>query len=196
MRKAFLIFLWLLLLLPMSIILNYFVFNLVTYSAITNEVDELKSYHRVLILGAGNSPLGEWQNTTFSNRLNTCLYLYDKLKITQIVCSGKIKEPFYHEASDMRDFLLKKGVESQCIVMDSLGTSTLKSVENYATKYAGDSVLIISQRLHLPRVLIAAHCRGLHAIGFSAGEYTPMSYKVYFYEALARMKMNYDLLFK
>lgn len=182
------------LLLLCFIVLNYFLISISNRNNIHTELSRLGNYHNVLILGAGNSPLGEWQNTTFSNRMNACVKLNSKNKLQRIVCSGKIKRPYYNEPEDMNDFLLKKGIPSKLIVSDNYGTSTFRSILNYANKYEGDSVIIISQRLHLERALFVAKKMGLHPIGYSAGEYKTMNYKFYLYEALARMKVQWELL--
>lgn len=177
-------------------VLNYSVIALSTMNAITTNEKELIAYHHVLIPGAGNSPLGEWQNPTFSGRMNACVALYQKNKISKIVCSGIVKPPYYNEPADMKDFLIRKKIPAEIIFLDNLGHNTRQTVYNYAAANEADSVVIISQRLHLSRAVFAARFYGLNAKGFSVGKYERFQNEFIIYEALSRMKLTYELLFK
>ncbi len=178
------------------LLLTLFNFLWITHSTsefISSNSAEFVNYHHVLIPGAGNSPLGEWQNPTFSGRLNACIVLFSKIKIDRIVCSGKYKRPFYNEAADMREFLIKKGIPYKVIILENSSQSTFQSVSTYARRNTNDNVIIISQRMHLERAIYAAQALGLHARGFSAGNYAGNKKTFILYEALARMKLRIQL---
>ena len=176
------------------VVLNYLIISLSTRSDITSSEKELVKYHHILIPGAGNSPLGEWQNPTFSRRLNACVELYTKNKITRIVCSGITKRPYYYEPEAMEEFLLKKQIPAGIILLDDEGNNTRQTVFNYATKFKNDSVIIISQRLQLERAVFAAKFYGLQVKGFSVGKYKAEENKFIYYEIFARMKLSLELL--
>ncbi len=175
------------------ILFNYFFITWSTSNQIYKSSKNIADYQHVLILGAGNSPLGEWQNKVFSSRMNTAVQLYHEINIDRIVCSGIIKPPFYNEPFDMTDFLVNKNIPKSIIVPDSNGINTLRSISSYTQKYHNDSVIIISQERHLARALFIANHYQLKAVGFSAGNQNED--KAFSREFLARLKCTYELLF-
>lgn len=177
------------------LLLNFLLIYLFGSYYIRDEMKDCTAYHHLLIPGAGNSPLGDWQNPTFVNRMKTAVQLNQELDIHRLVCSGKKVPPLYNEARDMSDYLVRNGVNVSKIALDENSVNTLESIQHYAIKYPGDSVIIISQHLHLQRAIVIAQVYGLHAIGYSAGTFRDEAKtKLLFREFLARANMWWELI--
>lgn len=195
-RKIILTLFWIALMVSGSITVNYLLVELVALNKIKSDTRDLNGYTCVLVPGAGNSPLGEWQNPVFSARMNTCVSLFRRLHISHITCSGLVKAPYYNEPTDMKNFLVAKGIPDSVIHLDNLGINTHSTIKNYAKHGPCKSVVIISQRIHLARAVYAATIYGMDAAGFSAGSYTRYKNEFIIYEALARFKLTLQLLFQ
>lgn len=177
------------------LLLNFVLVYLFGAYYIKDDLKAMNHCHHLLVLGAGNSPLGDWQNPTFVNRLKTAILLEKELDIKRIICSGKKVPPLYNEAKDMSNYLVQNGMDSSQIFLDEQSKNTIESIKHYALHYPGDSVIIISQHLHLQRSLVIAHVYGLHAFGYSAGEFREEAKtKLLFREFLSRAKMWWELI--
>ncbi len=177
------------------ILINFALIWMIAIFHIKSSPAELKDYPHVLILGAGNSPLGDWQNPTFINRMNAAVYLHQQLHLKRMVCSGKQDLPLYDEAHDMQQYLIQKGLPDHLLLLDEKGASTFQSIQNYAERFPGDSVIIVSQQLHLQRAIFIARLSGLKAKGFSAGAFrAEAKQELLLYESLARVKLWWEFL--
>lgn len=130
--------------------------------------------HRKVGLVLGTSPISTWngwRNYYFDHRIKAAAELYKAGKVVWLVVSGgdyRKTENGYDEPGDMRDSLIKQGVDSIRIVLDYDGTRTLHSVAKMRDVYRQDSIVIISQRYHSERALYQAKHRSIEAIGFNA----------------------------
>lgn len=171
-------------------IFNYLMYNLSTNHQIYKTPDCFEKYHHLLILGAGK------KNPVFYTRMNAALEVYHRAKINRITCSGLVSVINYNEPYDMRDYLLLNNIPDEVIDLDTAGIRTFQSIENYATRYKHDSVVIISQQQHLQRALFIADCKGLSAVGYAAYDFNGKYNEEWMVkEYLSRLKCTFDLIF-
>lgn len=176
--------------------------RMVDYAAKDTLYDDVEDIpHRKVGLVLGTSPISTWngrRNYYFDHRIKAATDLYNAGKVDWLVVSGgdyRNTENGYDEPVAMRDYLIKQGVDSIRIVLDSDGTRTLNSVAKMRDVYRQDSIVIISQKYHNERALYQTKHLGIDAIGFNAK--TPGRRTSWWRnrgrEVLARVKMFIDL---
>jgi vancomycin permeability regulator SanA len=120
-----------------------------------------------MVLGTQVLPGGvpSWE---LAARLATALQLYRSGLAHRIIVSGMVRLR-YDEPDAMAAWLESRGVAPGDVVIDRGGYRTAASMADAAA--AGvQSLLVVSQRYHLPRALYLASHAGLHAIGVPAPE--------------------------
>jgi SanA protein len=99
-------------------------------------------------------------------RLETALQLYRSGLARRIIVSGMVR-PRYDEPDAMAAWLESRGVAPGDVVIDRGGFRTAASMADAAASGVR-SLLVVSQRYHLPRALYLARHAGLEAIGVPA----------------------------
>jgi vancomycin permeability regulator SanA len=103
-------------------------------------------------------------------RLETGLALYRAGLARKLIVSGAAI-PGYDEPDAMAAWLELRGVAPADVVIDRGGYRTAASMAD--AKAAGvESLLVVSQRYHLPRSLYIANHAGMQAIGVPAAEFS------------------------
>jgi SanA protein len=103
-------------------------------------------------------------------RLETARQLYRSGLARRIIVSGMVRRRFgYDEADAMAAWLESRGVAPGDVVIDRGGFRTAASMADAAATGV-QSLLVVSQRYHLPRALYLARHAGLEAIGVPAPE--------------------------
>ena len=88
------------------------------------------------------------------SRVDKGLELYTQHVATKIIISGGLGKEGYFEAREMKNYLLKKGVPSNDIIIDDKALTTYETMCNFiplAKKHQLKSVIIVSQFYHLNR---------------------------------------------
>ena len=101
-------------------------------------------------------------------RLETGRQLYRAGLARRIIVSGLV-EPGYDEPDAMAAWLEGRGVAPDDVVIDRGGYRTAASMAD-AVAAGVQSLLVVSQRYHLPRALYLAQHAGLQAIGVPAAD--------------------------
>jgi len=101
-------------------------------------------------------------------RLETGRQLYRAGLARRIIVSG-LAEPGYDEPDAMAAWLERHGVAPPDLVIDRGGYRTAASMAD-AVAAGVQSLLVVSQRYHLPRALYLARHAGLEAIGVPAAD--------------------------
>ncbi|MBK9423396.1 MAG: YdcF family protein [Bacteroidetes bacterium] len=174
------------------VILNYRMISFVASGNIYTDSSKLPFHETTLVLGAGSSPEGLWENDSFNHRMEAAAAVYDAGKTKKIIVSGMSNREFYNEPNDMKAALLLAGIPTHVIYPDHGGVRTWNSVERAQNYYKCKSVIIISQADQLERALFIARCINLDAIGLAAD---PLHYKHRYWtfrEYLARVKCTLD----
>jgi SanA protein len=157
---------------------------------IIEQMDMLPVTPVALVLGAGpGSP-------DFDSRLDAAARLYHTGKVKHILVSGEgqAADPYGSETALMRQGLLMRGVPGSIITRDDFGFRTLDSVARARRIFQLKSIIIVSQRYHLPRALYLAQQWNLAAVGFAATDPGGDFYDSHLREWLARVKALLDVL--
>ncbi len=111
-------------------------------------------------------------------RLETGRQLYRAGLARRIIVSG-LAEPGYDEPDAMAAWLERRGVAPVDVVIDRGGHRTAASMAD-AVAAGVQSLLVVSQRYHLPRALYLARHAGLQAIGVPAADVErPLADRIY-----------------
>jgi SanA protein len=106
----------------------------------------------------GTSPGGFFggPNPYFTARMAAAEHCLRIGRVKRLILSGGPGEP---EA--MRDFLRRKGIADDLLVLDDKGVNTRRSVQNAVQIAGGPSVAVISQAFHIERARYLAEREGL-----------------------------------
>jgi SanA protein len=151
-------------------------------------------YNKVgLLLGTSKYAYGR-PNLYFANRIDTAVALYKAGKIECLLVSGDNSRKNYNEPQDMKEALVKPGVNAEDIYLDYAGFSTLDSVVRANRVFNVKSMTIISQQFHCERAIYIARAHGVEAVGYAAKDVSgALSTKVKLREYLARAKAVMDV---
>ncbi len=160
--------------------------RLYALTQIYKTTEEIPPKETALVLGAAAYP--SRLSDMLEDRVDTAIELYEKGKVNTLVMSGGPDE-----APAMKEYAVEKGVPGQDIQEDPKGLNTLASIQNLEDKNA--SIVIVSQKYHLPRALFIAGAKGIEAVGMIADkqEYLEME-KYKDREFLATGKAILDVL--
>ena len=132
------------------------------------ELEKISSdFDCILILGAGVRKDGS-PTPMLNDRLTTGYEAYISEKSDIIFLSGDSERSDYTETVTMKNVLLEKNVDKDCIISDGYGLSTYESIWRAKNVYGFKRILIVSQRYHLHRAIYIAHEMGLEAYGIDA----------------------------
>ena len=120
-----------------------------------------------MVLGSHVFPSGK-PSLELAARLETGRQLYQAGLARRIIVSG-LAEPGYDEPDAMAAWLERRGVAPADVVIDRGGYRTAASMAD-AVAAGVQSLLVVSQRYHLPRALYLARHAGLEAIGVPAAD--------------------------
>jgi len=97
-------------------------------------------------------------------RLDRALELYQQGYFSNIIVSGGLEKNGQDEAQAMRNYLVSKGVPRENTWADHTGNNTYDTAKNVALIMSANhwqSVMVISQFYHVPRVRLALHRVGI-----------------------------------
>ena len=106
------------------VILNYRMISFVASGNIYTDSSKLPFHETTLVLGAGSSPEGLWENDSFNHRMEAAAAVYDAGKTKKIIVSGMSNREFYNEPNDMKAALLLAGIPTHVIYPDHGGVCT------------------------------------------------------------------------
>jgi SanA protein len=136
------------------------------YSSRIYTLDEAPSGPTALVLGAGLHRDGR-PTAVLTDRVITAVRLYFEGKVDQILMSGSMRFG-RNEPDAMRALALQEGVPAEDILVDPLGDRTYSTCLRAKRAYGLDTVLVVTQRFHLPRALAICDALGLKADGVMA----------------------------
>lgn len=140
----------------------------------------------ILVLGAGIQPDGQ-PSPILQERLDTAITLYNLRCADQVIISGGA-DTLQTETGAMRNYLLHANIPEDDILIDNKGDNTYASINNLASTYQADSVIIVSQRFHLYRALYIAKHLDIQSTGCIASEADITDRGLIYREFLARIK--------
>lgn len=125
-----------------------------------------------LVLGARVWPDGKMSDM-FQDRVDAAIDLYKTRKVQKILVSGDHGTKNYDEVDTAKNYLLLKGIDGKDIFLDHAGFDTYDSVYRAKDIFQVQSMIIVSQRYHLPRALYIAKNLGIDAVG------APADFRIY-----------------
>ena len=175
---------------------SYFsVENCVKYIHEKNTLSRVPFYEYCMVLGTSRYVKSGVENLYFRYRMEAVLLLYKNGKCGKIIVSGDNGRKEYDEPSDMKNYLMEKGVKEGDILCDYAGFRTLDSVLRMRNVFQLKKFLIVSQKMHCLRAVYIGRKHNLDVAGFTA-EDVPLSYHYmgYVREVLARNKAVLDII--
>lgn len=130
-----------------------------TADVIYENIENIPQKELALVLGA--AAYGNRLSDALRDRVDTAIELYEAEKVSVLVMSGA-----ENETNAMRNYAINKGVEGNNIVEDQAGLNTFASITNISE--LDRSIIIVTQKYHLPRALFIANQKGIDAIGMVA----------------------------
>jgi uncharacterized SAM-binding protein YcdF (DUF218 family) len=135
--------------------------------------DDLQRVDLAVVLGSRVEPDGT-PSPMLQARLDRTVELFRKGYFKLILVSGGLGKEGYSESGVMKHYLEAKGISSVAIIEDSTGSNTWRTAENTAQILDDrhlESVMIISQYFHVPRVRLAFAKFGVENISWSYARY-------------------------
>ena len=148
-----------------------------------------------LLLGTTKYIPGGGINPYYQYRIDAAAKLVKGGKVKYIVASGDNSTKQYNEPQEMKEDLMKEGIDSSRIYLDYAGFRTFDSMIRLREIFGQDSVTVISQPFHNKRALYIASREGITAVGFNARDVDKeQGARVMSRELLARVKVFVDYL--
>ncbi len=140
-----------------------------SYSApyIYTTMEDVPKAEAALILGAAVYKNGALTPVLY-DRAETALELYKSGKVSKILISGDNGSLDHNEVIPVSKFLIGQGVPADVIFLDYAGFDTYDSMYRARDIFKVASVIVVTQRFHLPRALYIARHLGIDAVGFDA----------------------------
>jgi SanA protein len=145
-----------------------FVYSVFRYSKSIYSVERAPTAEAALVLGAGVWSDGT-PSTVMVDRVQTARDLYEKGKIRYIVLSGSKQE-----TDAMLQLAETFGLDSNSLVLDISGESTLDSCLHTIHDHNYSNVAVISQKFHLFRALYLCDSLGIQSIGIRSDLEAPL----------------------
>lgn len=148
-----------------------------------------------LLLGTSKQLADGRVNLYYQYRIQTAIELYKGGKIQYIVVSGDNSRKDYNEPEQMRDDLIKGGVDARHIVLDYAGLRTFDSMVRLREVFGQTKATIISQPFHNERALYIASKEGITAVAYNAKDVNARAgFKTLLRERFARVKVFVDYM--
>ncbi len=159
------------------------------------DYSKLQNIDCILVLGAGI--WGDKPSPMLEDRLLEAISLYKDNICSKLIMSGDHSKSNYDEVNVMKDYAIKKGIESENIFMDHAGFSTYESIYRAKEIFGAKKIIIVTQKYHLYRALHIANKLGIEAYGVGSDprQYTGATYRE-LREILARNKDFIKCIFK
>ncbi len=128
------------------------------------------TYDVIIVLGARVLPGGR-SSAALRRRVAHGVALYRQGRAKVLLLTGGVKHHPPPEAEVMRDQAIAAGVLEDCIVLEPTARSTFDNAAASAhvmERQGWSSALVVTDRLHLPRALLAFRAVGVAATGSGA----------------------------
>ncbi len=165
----------------------------VTTHRIYATILDVPSEQVALVLGASIRSNGAL-SLVLKERADAAIALYEAHKVSKILVSGDNSTLAYDEVYPVGKYLISRGVPVADVFLDYAGFDTYSSLYRAKTIFGVRSMIITSQRFHLPRALFIADVLGVSAVGLDASGPTDSYLLNALREIPATMKAVFDLL--
>lgn len=134
---------------------------------IFENVKDVPETQAALILGSRVYSSGKMSDVLL-DRVIKGLELYQNGKVKKLLISGDHGTKEYDEVNTVKDYLLKNGVLGADIFLDHAGFDTYDSLYRARDIFEIKSLIIATQRFHLPRALYIGNALGIETYGYVA----------------------------
>lgn len=173
---------------------NYFIKSSAT-DLTFDKIENIPDNQVGLLLGTSKTLSNGYSNYYFKYRIDATVELFKNNKIKYLIISGDNSRKEYDEPTDMKNELIKNGIDSTKIYLDYAGFRTFDSVVRAKEIFGQKSLLIISQKFHNERAIYIAHKLNMKAIGFNAKDVSKyFGIKTVIREYFARVKVIIDFI--
>ncbi len=147
-----------------------------------------------MVLGASVASSGKL-SPVLKERADVAAWLYEHHVVSKILVTGDNSTLQYDEVYPVGKYLLALGIPQKDIFLDYAGFDTYSSMYRARDVFRVTSLLIISQRFHLPRAIFIARSLGLDARGIDAAAPGEKYFVYSLREIPASFKATLDVLF-
>ena len=132
-------------------------------------LEAMPAASRIVVLGCPTRTATGESNRYFAARIGAAAAAYHHLDRAgrrersagiEILCSGWDERG---EATDMATALVAANVDRSAITVDGRAARTIDTIELVASRFPNESIVFVSQRFHIPRILFLAREHGLDA---------------------------------
>ena len=117
-----------------------------------------------LVPGAGITADGR-PTLALRDRIDGAIELYRAGKVQKILMSGDNSTIYYNEPGVMANYAIEQGIPESDIVLDYAGRRTYDTCYRAKAIFGLESVIITTQKYHLPRMVFLCEQQGLIAHG-------------------------------
>lgn len=117
-----------------------------------------------LVPGAGITTDGR-PTLALRDRIDGAIDLYRAGKVKKILMSGDNSTIYYNEPGVMANYAISQGIPESDIVLDYAGRRTYDTCYRAKAIFGLESVIITTQKYHLPRMVFLCEQLGLNASG-------------------------------
>ncbi len=165
------------------------------YGKTYSEIKDIPIVKAGLLLGTIKFVKNGNPNQYFFYRIDAATELFQQGKIQYLIISGDNSRAGYDEPTDMKNELIKRGIDSTKIYLDYAGFRTFDSMVRVKEVFGQDSILVISQKFHNERAIYIAEKLNMYAIGYNAKDVSTTSgMKTAIREKFARVKVIVDFM--
>ena len=125
------------------------------------------TYDVIVVLGAAVWPGGQ-PSPTLQRRVMHAVDLMQQGYAVYLLVTGGMGHYPPTEAEVMQRLAVAHGISSQCVLREEQATSTFESALlccDILRQHGWSRVLLVTDRYHLPRALLAFHSCGIRAVG-------------------------------
>ena len=134
---------------------------------IHRNIHSIKKAKIALLLGAKVFENYEVSQEVYDRIIRT-VELYYERKIEKIIVSGDHGTNEYDEVNTIKSWLLKFSIREEDIFLDHAGFSTYESLYRAKEIFGAKSMIIVTQKFHLPRAVFIADKMGVLCQGYAA----------------------------
>lgn len=163
-----------------------------TNAFVYRSIEATPSKSVALVLGASIRSNGNL-SPVLKERADTAASLYKAHKVSKILVSGDNGTVQYDEVYPVGKYLLSKNIPQADIFLDYAGFDTYSSMYRAKSIFGVTSMVVTSQRFHLPRALFIARALGIDAVGLDSGLRTDAYFENAVRELPATSKALLDL---
>jgi len=132
-----------------------------------DDIERVPDKPVAVVFGAGYWPSGVL-SAILKDRLDASIELYRAGRVEKLLFSGDNRFVDYNEPAKMLEYALEQGIPRDAIVLDYAGRRTYDTCYRARDIFQVRSVVLVTQRYHLPRALSTCDALGLDTIGYVA----------------------------